>query len=44
MELEPWDRMGRLGVYLNLIRTGETNDAYIYEIPPGQRQRATAPL
>ena len=37
--LEPWDRMGGLGAYLNLIGTGEANDAYIYEIPPGQKGR-----
>ena len=37
--LEPWDRIGGLGAYSNLIGTGEANDAYIYEIPPGQKGR-----
>src|SRR5688572_29298926 len=37
--LEPWDRMGGLGVYLNLIGTGDANDAYICEIPPGKKGR-----
>ena len=37
--LEPWDRMGGSGVYLNLIGTGEANDAYILEISPGQKGR-----
>ena len=31
----PWDRMGGAGVYLNLIGTGDSNDAYICEIPAG---------
>jgi quercetin dioxygenase-like cupin family protein len=34
--LAPWERKGGLGVYLNLIGTGEANDAYICEIPPGR--------
>lgn len=34
--LEPWERKGGLGVYLNLYGTGEANDAYICEIPPGK--------
>lgn len=34
--LEPWKRTGGLGVRLCLEGTGETNDAYICEIPPGR--------
>jgi len=34
--LEPWERKGGRGVYLNLIGTGEANDAYICEIAPGK--------
>jgi oxalate decarboxylase/phosphoglucose isomerase-like protein (cupin superfamily) len=34
--LERWERRGGYGVYLNLIGTGETNDAHICEIPPGK--------
>jgi quercetin dioxygenase-like cupin family protein len=34
--LEPWERKGGFGVYLNLLGTGEVNDAYICEIPPGK--------
>ncbi|MGZ8529250.1 MAG: cupin domain-containing protein, partial [Candidatus Binatia bacterium] len=34
--LEPWKRTGGLGVRLCLEGTGETNDAYICEIPPGK--------
>lgn len=33
--LSPWDWKGGRGVYLNLIGTGDANDAYICEIPPG---------
>lgn len=34
--LEPWERKGGRGAYLNLIGTGEANDAYICEIPAGK--------
>ncbi|HWH80236.1 MAG TPA: hypothetical protein VNT76_22810, partial [Candidatus Binatus sp.] len=34
--LEPWKRTGGLGVRLCLEGTGETNDAYICEIPAGK--------
>ena len=34
--LEPWERRGGSGVYLNLIGTGDMNDATICEIPPGR--------
>ena len=36
VSLEPWKRMGGLGVRLCLEGTGKTNDAYICEIPAGQ--------
>jgi quercetin dioxygenase-like cupin family protein len=35
VDLAPWDWKGGRGVYLNLIGTGDANDAYIVEIPPG---------
>jgi quercetin dioxygenase-like cupin family protein len=35
VELAPWDWKGGRGVYLNLIGTGDANDAYICEIAPG---------
>lgn len=34
--LQPWDRMGGLGVYLNLVGTGNVNDAYLCEISAGK--------
>ena len=34
--LHPWDRKGGLGARICLEGTGETNDSYICEIPPGQ--------
>jgi len=40
VELEPWDWKGGLGAYLNLIGTGESNDSYICEIPPGKNLKA----
>lgn len=39
VELEPWEWRGGLGAYLNLIGTGESNDSYICEIPPGESLR-----
>jgi hypothetical protein len=33
--LYPWERMGGFGAYLNLIGTGDVNDAYLCEIPAG---------
>lgn len=33
--LKPWERRGGNGVFLNLIGTEDTNDAYICEIPAG---------
>ena len=36
VKLEPWEWRGGLGAYVNLIGTGEVNDAYICEIPPGK--------
>jgi len=40
VELEPWAWKGGLGAYLNLIGTGESNDSYICEIPPGKSLNA----
>ena len=34
--LEPWKRTGGLAARMCLAGTGETNDAYICEIPPGK--------
>ena len=36
VELGPWAWKGVRGAYLNLIGTGDVNDAYICEIPPGK--------
>jgi quercetin dioxygenase-like cupin family protein len=35
VELAPWQWKGVRGAYLNLIGTGDINDAYLCEIPPG---------
>jgi oxalate decarboxylase/phosphoglucose isomerase-like protein (cupin superfamily) len=35
VELAPWDWKGARGAYLNLIGTGDVNDGYLCEIPPG---------
>ena len=34
--LKPWERKGGLGAIINLEGGGQTNDAYICEIPPGK--------
>ena len=36
MALYPWDRKGGLGARICLEGTGETNDSYVCEIPPGK--------
>lgn len=36
IELAPWDWKGARGAYLNLIGTGDINDAYLCEIQPGK--------
>ena len=36
VELAPWDWKGGRGAYLNLIGTGDINDAYLCEIAPGK--------
>lgn len=35
LELQPWARLDCLGAYINLDGAGDTNDAYVAEIPPG---------
>lgn len=35
VEIFPWPRKGGKGLFLNLIGTEDSNDAYICEIPPG---------
>ncbi len=37
LELAPWRWKGGRGAYLNLIGTGDANDAYVCEIPPGEK-------
>ena len=37
IEVKPWARLNCLGTYINLDGTGDTNDAYVAEIPPGQK-------
>ena len=36
VELGPWKRRGGLGAYINLQGTGDCDDAYVCEIPPGE--------
>ncbi len=36
VELAPWDWKGARGAYLNLLGTGNINDAYLCEIAPGK--------
>lgn len=36
VELQPWAWKGARGAYLNLIGTGDVNDAYLLEIAPGK--------
>ena len=36
VKLEPWDRMGGYGAFVNLFGDYATNDAYLCEIPPGK--------
>lgn len=36
LELKPWAQQGGKGIFLNLIGTGDCNDAYVCEIPPGR--------
>src|SRR3954451_14130035 len=36
LELSPWPWKGARGAYLNLIGTGDVNDAYVLEIAPGK--------
>ena len=36
VELSPWERIGGSAARICLEGTGETNDAYICEIPPGK--------
>jgi mannose-6-phosphate isomerase-like protein (cupin superfamily) len=37
VELAPWKSKGGLGAFVNLDGTGDTNDAYVCEIPPGEK-------
>ncbi len=36
VHLEPWPSKGGLGAFVNLTGTGDADDAYICEIPPGE--------
>jgi quercetin dioxygenase-like cupin family protein len=36
VDLAPWEWKGGRGAYLNLIGTGDVNDGYLCEIPPGE--------
>jgi len=36
VRLEPWEEKGGRGAFINLIGTGDSNDAYICEVPPGR--------
>lgn len=36
LPLKPWKRKGGSGIFINLEGSGQCNDAYICEIPPGQ--------
>lgn len=36
LELEPWEQKGGNGALVNLLGSGESNDAYVCEIPPGR--------
>jgi len=37
--VEPWERKGAFGCYINLEGTGGTNNAYVCEIPAGSRTK-----
>ena len=36
LTLKPWKRKGASGVFINLEGGGQTNDAYVCEVPPGK--------
>jgi oxalate decarboxylase/phosphoglucose isomerase-like protein (cupin superfamily) len=36
VSLKPWPRMGGSGIFINLLGTADTDDAYVCEIPPGE--------
>src|SRR5919107_845729 len=44
VELAPWAWKGGRGAYLNLIGTGDINDAYLCELTPGENLRPQRPL
>ena len=37
VEVSPWELKGGLGSFINLDGTGDVNDAYVCEIPPGEK-------